>query len=318
MAIEYRDIVAFLAVARCESYSRAAGKLHVAQSALSRRVLRLEQRLGIELLERHPRGVRATEAGQILMRRAERLEAELLQVEPELRAFAAVPPEEVKVAMPQGAARLFTTPVVAHFHGRHPKVKLRIFERESAINRECAINGEVDFALVYNAQPHDELQIIPLLLERIFVIAPPEGVAQRCYPDFFEFDDLEKLPLILPSSPHSYRAVLHQASGRKDFAPNVIMEVNGISTSLEMVQKGLGYTVSTYQPVQGRIEAGNLTGVPLTSANCEIALSLVHRTDRAMSPTFRDLKAIIQEVACGIEPSPHWRPVAELEPAMPV
>ena len=318
VAIEYRDIIAFLAVARCESYSRAADKLHLAQSALSRRVMRLEHDLGVALLERHPRGVRATPAGQALICRAERMEAELREIERELRGFAAAPPEEVRVAMPQGAARLFTTPVFANFHGRYPKVKLRIFERESAYNRESVLNGEADFALVYNAQPHIELQCIPLLLERIFVIAPPERVARRPHPESFELDALEHLPLILPSSPHGYRNVLHRAAGRNDFAPNVIMEVNGVLTSLEMVQQGLGYTISTYPPVQARIEAGDLAGIPLTSENCEIELSLVHRIDQALPPILRDLKAIIQEVALDIEPSPHWRQALVPEPAMPV
>src|ERR1700733_8931476 len=81
MAMDYKDVLAFLAVARLESYSRAAEKLHLAQSALSRRVMRLENALGVSLLERHPRGVRATKAGEILARRASQIDIELRKIE---------------------------------------------------------------------------------------------------------------------------------------------------------------------------------------------------------------------------------------------
>jgi LysR family nitrogen assimilation transcriptional regulator len=69
-AMDYKDVLAFLAVARLESYSRAAEELHLAQSALSWRVMRLEHAQGVNLFERQPRGVRPTKAGEILVQRA--------------------------------------------------------------------------------------------------------------------------------------------------------------------------------------------------------------------------------------------------------
>jgi LysR family nitrogen assimilation transcriptional regulator len=68
--MDYKDVLAFLAVARLESYSRAAEELHLAQSALSWRVMRLEHAQGVNLFERQPRGVRPTKAGEILVQRA--------------------------------------------------------------------------------------------------------------------------------------------------------------------------------------------------------------------------------------------------------
>jgi LysR family nitrogen assimilation transcriptional regulator len=304
--MEYRDILAFLAVVRCESYSRAADKLHLAQSALSRRVLRLEQDLGIALLERHPRGVKATEAGRLLMLRAEKIDAELRQLEQDMRAIGRNQPEDISVAMPQGAARLFITPVVARFQSLYPAVKLHIFERESAYNQESAVRGEVDFALVYGAQPNEELTFTPLLFERILVVGPT--AAKAPYPESYELGDLARLPLILPGRPHGYRNVIDHVTRQEGLSPNIILEVNGFATSLTMVQQGLGFTVSTYPPVQSGIEAGIFVGIPIVSDDCEVKLSLVHRADRALSPMLAELKAIIHEVSISIEESPYWRP----------
>lgn len=318
MAIEYRDVLAFLAVARCESYSRAAEKLHLAQSGLSRRVQRLEQDLGVALLERHPRGVTATKAGEMLVSRAEKVDAELRRIESELRSFSAAPLMEAGVAMPQGVARFFTTPVIERFHARCPQVKLRIFERESVYNRESVLAGEADFALAYNPRPHADLTLVPLLYERIFVIAPGPAISAETFPPSYDLTALESLPLILPGRPHSYREVILQAAGREDFSPNIVMELNGLATSLEMVQRGLGFTISTYPPVQSGVEAGKLICIPIASPNCEVTLSLVHRGDRPMAPVLGELKAVIQEVARLIEPSPHWRKAETGTEAMPV
>jgi LysR family nitrogen assimilation transcriptional regulator len=306
--MEYSDILAFLAVVRSESYSRAADKLHLAQSALSRRVRRLEQDLGVSLLERHPRGVRPTEAGRLLMLRAEKVDIELRQIEQDMRALGHSLPEDISVAMPHGAARLFITPVVARFQGRYPKVKLHIFERESVYNQESALRGKVDFALVYCAQPNEELSLTPLLFERVLVIGPASASVERRYPESYDVSELARLPLILPGRSHGYRHVIDRAIGRQGLSANIILEVNGFATSLTMVQQGLGYTISTYPPVQSGIEAGLFVGIPIKSADCEVKLSLVHRADRPMAPTLNTLKTIIQEVSASIETSPHCRP----------
>lgn len=78
------DILAFLAIAQERSFTRAAGKLGVSQSALSHRIRALEARLGVRLLTRTTRSVSATEAGERLMQtvapRLEEIEAEIAAV----------------------------------------------------------------------------------------------------------------------------------------------------------------------------------------------------------------------------------------------
>ena len=73
----FEDLNAFVVVAQLRSFSRAAAKLRIAQSSLSKRVQRLEHRFGAALLARHGRGVALTQAGEILLLRAERLIHEL-------------------------------------------------------------------------------------------------------------------------------------------------------------------------------------------------------------------------------------------------
>ena len=63
----------FVAVGETRNLSRAAAELHVAQPALSRQIRDLERELGVELLERHPKGVTPTPAGEVLIHGAPRI-----------------------------------------------------------------------------------------------------------------------------------------------------------------------------------------------------------------------------------------------------
>jgi LysR family nitrogen assimilation transcriptional regulator len=312
--MEHRDVVLFMAVARTGSFSQAAAEVRVAQSALSRRVSRLEQTLGVALLERHPRGVKLTPAGKLLLERFSRIELELRDIEVEVRALDHGP-LELSIGMPHGAVRLFSAAIVARFRTLYPMVRLHIIEGESAKNRDNVLRGEVNLALVYYAQPSDELMLIPLLFERIFVVCP----ATAEMPASFDVEQLATLPLILPGHPHGYRRIVEQFMALRGLSPNIVLEVNGLTTSLNMVQQGLGYTISTYAPVSERLAANRLVAKPIIGAEWEVELFLVHRRDRVLSPALRALKQVIMDIGASAERNSYRRPVPErqIAAAMP-
>lgn len=305
--MDYRDILAFMGVARTGSFSAAAEHLHLAQSALSRRVLRLEQTLNVSLLERHTRGARPTSAGERLMARFGRIERELRDMEAELRAMGGGMPPELHIAMPRGAVRFFSAAMITRFHELHPGVRLHISERESAQNLESVLCGDADLALVYGAQPHDDLVLMPLLSERILVVGSP-GTGDA--PSSFNIEELAQLPLILPGNPHGYRRVVERLLAERGLSPTVVLEVNGFATSLNMVQQGLGYAISTHAPVEDRIAAGLLSASTIAGADWEVDLFLIHRRDAVLSPPLLALIAVLREMSAAVEPTANCRPAA--------
>jgi LysR family nitrogen assimilation transcriptional regulator len=68
--MRYRQLRYFCKIVECGSFSRAAATIHVAQPALSQQIAELEAQIGVELLQRSARGVRATRAGEVLYREA--------------------------------------------------------------------------------------------------------------------------------------------------------------------------------------------------------------------------------------------------------
>lgn len=120
------DLLAFLAVARERSFTRAAAQLGVSQSALSHTVRALEERLGLRLLSRTTRSVAPTEAGERLLRnvgpRFDEIDAELSA----LTALRATPSGTVRITTGEHAAQTILWPALAKLMPRYPDIKIEL------------------------------------------------------------------------------------------------------------------------------------------------------------------------------------------------
>lgn len=120
------DLTAFLAVAREESFTRAAAKLGVSQSALSHTVRALEERLGVRLLTRTTRSVSPTEAGERLLRT---IGPRLDEIETELTALSALrekPAGTIRITAGEHAADAVLWPALAKFLPDYPDIRVEI------------------------------------------------------------------------------------------------------------------------------------------------------------------------------------------------
>ncbi|UVK46468.1 LysR family transcriptional regulator [Mesorhizobium sp. AR07] len=120
------ELTAFLAVAREESFTRAAAKLGVSQSALSHTVRALEERLGLRLLTRTTRSVSTTEAGERLLRsvgpRLDEIETELIA----LSAMRKKPAGTIRITAGEHAADAILWPAIARLLPDYPDIRIEI------------------------------------------------------------------------------------------------------------------------------------------------------------------------------------------------
>ncbi len=293
--MDFQDLHAFFHVARQESFSRAASQLRLAQSALSRRVLRLEHQLGTKLLLRHARGVGLTDAGALLFARAEELMQDLERIEADIFSLSSDPAGHIRIAFPPTSGQVLAPLVVAECRRRLPRVTLHIREGASGAIHEWLAEGLVDLAVLYDPEPRADLAITPLLREPLFLIAPP---ARLC-PDFMvpakgtiAFRQLAELPLILPGRSHSIRALVERQASEHAFTPRIVNEVDGINVIKGMVEAGLGFTVFSHVGVHEEIAAGTLRAFAFTH-RLDWRLSIAHRKTTRLSPVIAELKRLI-------------------------
>lgn len=123
---EMADLTAFVVVAEARSFTRAAGKLGLSQSALSQIVRRLEERLGVRLLARTTRSVAPTDAGQRLVDQLSPMLHELDQSIADLSEFRDKPAGTIRITTVEHAAKTVLNPAMAKLLGEYPDISVEI------------------------------------------------------------------------------------------------------------------------------------------------------------------------------------------------
>ena len=244
-------------VARAGSLSRASAVLNVAQSALSRQLMKLEEELGVVLLVRHGRGVRLTRAGTTLLEHAH---AVLLQIDQIAGVMRTPDPRfagHVVLGVPPAAGLLIAPSVVVELRERWPQASLQVREGISSSLEEWLLDRRLDVAVLYNPPPLDGVELTPILHERMVVAGPVEGGKEQ--PETIRWRDLAGLSLILPSLPHSNRRLIEQAAIQHGVRLNVAFEVDSVTMTKAMVKRGLGSTILAYAAVAADAKGGELS-----------------------------------------------------------
>jgi DNA-binding transcriptional LysR family regulator len=237
-------------VARRGSFSAAADALDYTQSAVSQQIAALEAETGMTLLQRHPRGVTLTAAGQTLVGHAEGILARLESAEAALGAIAGLRGGRLRMAsFPTAGATLMPLAIASFREQIEPRLRA----------------GEIDLALLFvfgAPSPVDELARVALLEDPLYLALPREhALAQKRR---LRLQDLRGEAWVQTASASPCAREVVRSCHAAGFEPNVAFESDD------------------YQTVQGLVAAG--VGVALIP---ELALNPVVREDiaiRALSP----------------------------------
>ena len=196
--MELRQLVYAEAVARHRHFTRAAEELHVAQSALSHQIRRLEAELGTELFERTSRRVVPTEAGEAVAARARRVLSEVEGVRGELDELRGLVRGRVAIGALLPAGGIEVTTLLARFTHSYPGIEVRLREGTAADMLEMLETDQLDvaFSLIHAELP-DGAEGIEVSEEQVVVAFPP-GTAPR--KRWVAVADLVDVPLATPRS----------------------------------------------------------------------------------------------------------------------
>ena len=172
MAINFdlNDLLAFRAVAELSSFRKAADSVHLSQPAFSRRIDKLEQALGVRLLERTTRRVTLTAVGRDFERKVRELLDELDATLLGIRGVAVTRMGEVTVACVPSTVYYYLSEVIRRYHERCPKVRVKVVDAGANEALAAVARGEADFGLNFIGAQEGELEFRPLVEER-FVAA---------------------------------------------------------------------------------------------------------------------------------------------------
>lgn len=238
---EILDLRAFLSVVELESFHRAAEALNLSQPALSRRIQKLEATIGAPLLERTTRHVSATAVGSELIPLVQRM---LEEFDGSLFAVQDIGAQRsglVTIACLPTAAFYFLPTVIKQFNAEYPHIRFRILDLPATDGLLAVARGEVEFGINIMGAADPDL-IFDRLIEDPFVLA-----ARKDHPlaskSKLGWEDLTPYPLITVHRSSGNRTLLDAALAKSNLKLRWFYEVTHLSTSLGLVEAGLGISV---------------------------------------------------------------------------
>ena len=268
----------FTVVADELHFGRAARRLNILPSSLSRNIGLLEKELGLKLLSRTTREVKLTRSGQLLLREARPLLAQVEEIESRVRDSASREERVFRIGAMDSAATGLIPQLVHDFRELEPDLELSLLEDKSAKLLPRLLSGALDIAIVRPPISPQPAIHFDHLLEEPTVVALPGGHPLTRH-EHLRITDLEDVPLILPSPrtrPHSYNLTMQLFLGAS-LQPRIEQQAEEKQTIINMVGAEIGAAIVPYwysrNAVQGVVyrplvddTGGSIRELPLAAA----------------------------------------------------
>jgi DNA-binding transcriptional LysR family regulator len=280
--LEFRDLQIFIKVAETGNFHDAAKACFLSQPAVTRRMQRLESILGSKLFERTTRKTQLSTVGREFLPKARRMMEDFETSILSIKDIASQQQGSVTIACIPTAAFYFLPSVIKEFNDRYPKIRIKILDESASSGLESVIRGDADFGINMTIAQHHEVSFTPLIDDPFVVCMPREHPLTQL--DEIHWQDLEQYKLISVSRTSGNRLLLDNSIAKDKVNLNSFYEVQHLSTSLGLVEMGLGLSVvpKMAMPIN---PSSALVHKPLAGDQIARTIGLVRRSSSPVSPT---------------------------------
>jgi DNA-binding transcriptional LysR family regulator len=280
--MEIRQLKSFITVARLLSFNRAAKSMHYAQSSISAQIRALEEDLGVRLFDRLGKKIFLTEAGERLVKFAEKITSLEEETRSEL-GCEGKPQGALTIRMPDSLGVYRFPPVVRDFVLKHPGVRLNFTPCTHEGLQQDLRKGVTDLGFLLAESINDaDLEVEALGFERIIpVAASGHPLARR---KVVQAVDLADQTILLSKVDCSYRRVFERILEEDAVPIRDIITLNSVSFLKECAVQGIGVTVLPEMAVQAEIRNKSLAPLKWKDGSFEVAVLMVWYKERWISP----------------------------------
>ncbi|TXR53706.1 LysR family transcriptional regulator [Reinekea thalattae] len=279
----------FLAVAELGSFSAAGQKLYLTQPAVSKRIANLESQLNASLFDRIGREVTLTEAGHLLMGKAQQLLNDMRELQSSVSQLSETGVRSLSLASSHHIGLHYLGPLLRQFSQDNPlaKLDLRFMESEQAIS--SLLNRDIELVLttIPSPLPKDLVAQTFWKDELIFVAAHDDPLAQK---KRIRLNELTYSNAILPEPGTTTYQIIEQTFNRHHIPLKRVIHVNYLETIHALVSNGLGWSLLPKKMIAAELQQLDVDGVEL-SRN----LGLIEHKQRTLSNGARAFKEVLAE-----------------------
>jgi len=278
------------------------------QSALSQQISRLESELSTRLLQRTPRGVIPTEAGQAFFHQAQltlRHAQQAIHAAQQARLSGAV-----SMGLSPTIANVLGLPLMRAMRERYPEVRLHMVSALSGHLTSLLNARQLDLAILFDTQSARRWSVMPLLEEQLFLIqSRQQPVAPQIQHEVpISLEQLQQVPLILPSGSHGLRSSIMASFTSAGFQSQMAMEIDSLSLLMEAVAAGMGATVQPWSAVgMYRDAAERFQWSQIADDSVRRKAALCSLSDDELSPAALAARVVLMDCARQLVQSGVWR-----------
>ncbi|WP_298932786.1 LysR family transcriptional regulator [uncultured Ramlibacter sp.] len=285
------------AVARAGSIRKAAERLHVASTALNRKILEIEEEAGTPLFERLPRGVRLTAAGELLVAAVRRSIADLRSAGSQIEQLRGLVRGTVRVGCAESVATDFIPNAIAHYQESHPGVQFQVLSGVTGQLVAALLRDDVELVMVHDPQPSDALRVLTALPQTLCaMLRPDHPLAGR---ESLRLADCAGYPLALGDSSFGSRRLIDAVCAQSRITLQVALEASSVQTLKEFTLRSGAISFQFEIGTRREARRGELLTLPLRDrAFAGSQLVLATRVGRVLPmATTHFLEGLVAELA---------------------
>ena len=240
------------AIAKAGSIRKAAESLSITPSALNRRILTIEDEMGIAIFERLPRGVRLSTAGELMIHNIRNHLADMERVQSQIADLSGVRRGHVSVASSQALLPYFLPEQIETYRSSHPGVTFSVFVRDREAAEQSLMEYSADIALVF--EPVRLSEVHTMLTIRQPIMAVMEKDHPLAKQKEVRLSDTLSYPLALPSTPYGVRTLLEAAAKKKSLQMRAVVQSDSFEflMNFALTNKAISFQIEIGLPPEKR------------------------------------------------------------------
>jgi DNA-binding transcriptional LysR family regulator len=304
MKIDFDGIQAFVAIAELGGFSKAAASLHVTQTALTRRIQKLEAYLGMRLLDRTTRSVHLTTVGRDFLPQAGRMVNDVTFAIERLKDISRLGKGSITIASIPTMAHHTLPAVIRSYAATYSGNRIRILESSAAEVTRAVLHDQAEFGITLRLERSPELIEDPCLEEPFMFFCRREHPLSRT--KSVSWKDLRQTELIMVSGHSGNRALLDHQLARKRLSLTSMYEVQHLSTALALVSAGVGTAILPMSTIQADTYP-MVCRVPLIAPVIKRTVILIRKRSTSLSPATKVFYDMLASRLHGADKHPRRR-----------
>lgn len=236
--MDLRQCRVFVELAREKNFTKAAQRLNIAQSAVSISLRKLEDDLGLLLINRQAKRICLTAEGEVFLRHAERLLANVSAAQAEMDELRGLKRGEVRIGIPPMMSSYYFPRLIHEFTHRYPQLKLSVSGDGAAKIQQMIAAGEIDLGVIAGGVIPEGMSGKCFLREEVVAVVADDHPFS--HQGSVTLSDFLAQPLILFKPGYYMREFVNELAHANRVKPQIVFETNLFSLVRSLIDEGVG------------------------------------------------------------------------------